>query len=146
MSERFELAIVGGGIVGLATAYQLLLRLPDLRLAIVEKERDVAMHQSGHNTGVIHAGIYYRPGSLKARLCREGKAAVERFAEDHGIPFERCGKLIVALEESELGRLRDLLTRGLANGVEGLVEIGPEKIRELEPHVAGLRALWSPGT
>ena len=146
MPNRCDLAIIGGGIVGLATAYQLLQRRPGLRLAILEKETEVATHQSGHNTGVIHAGIYYRPGSLKASLCREGKAALERFADEHGIPYRRCGKIIVAVDESELGRLVSLRERGAANGVEGLEEIGPERIREIEPHAAGIRALHSPGT
>jgi L-2-hydroxyglutarate oxidase LhgO len=144
--DRYDLAIIGGGIVGLATAYRLLQRSPDLRLVVLEKENDVATHQSGHNTGVIHAGIYYKPGSLKARLCREGKLAVEQFASEHGIPFRRCGKLIVALEESELGRLRELTERGTANGVQGLEEVGPERMKEIEPHVAGIRALFSPET
>jgi len=146
VNDRFDVAIVGGGIVGLATAYRILERRPSLALAVVEKEHGLAEHQSGRNTGVIHAGIYYKPGSLKASLCREGKAALERFAEERGIPFDRCGKLIVALVESEIPRLRSLLERGRANGVEGLEEIGPERIREIEPHCEGLRALHSPLT
>lgn len=146
MSERHDVAVIGGGIVGLATAWRILDAWPRLRLAVVEKEEDLASHQSGHNTGVLHAGIYYRPGSFRATLCREGKKAVERFAEEHGIPFVRCGKLIVAVEEDELPRLAALRERALANGVEGIEEIGPERIREIEPHVRGLRALWSPGT
>src|SRR5436309_4567024 len=145
MTGQYDLAIIGGGIVGLATAYQILRRKPGIRLAVLEKEPELASHQSGHNTGVIHAGIYYRPGSLKARLCREGKAALERFADEHGIPHRRCGKLIVALEESELGRLASLRERGIANGVEGLEEIGPGRMREIEPQCAGIRALYSPG-
>lgn len=143
---RRDLAVIGGGIIGLATAMQVLRRWPRLRLTILEKEPDLATHQSGHNTGVIHAGIYYRPGSHRALLCREGKAEVERFASEHGIPFKKCGKLVVALDESELPRLALLRERGVANGVEGLEEIGPERIREIEPHVAGIRALHSPGT
>lgn len=142
----FDLAVIGGGIVGLATSYQILRRHPQVRLSILEKEADLALHQSGHNTGVIHAGIYYRPGSLKARLCREGKAELEIFAGEHGIPFRRCGKLIVALDESETGRLSALRDRGIANGVDGLEEIGPERMKEIEPHVEGRRALYSPGT
>ena len=146
MTGQYDLAIIGGGIVGLATAYQILRRKPGIRLAVLEKEPELASHQSGHNTGVIHAGIYYRPGSLKARLCREGKAELERFATEHGIPYKTCGKLIVALEEPELPRLAELKRRGEANGVEGLEEIGPERIRQIEPHVRGLRALYSPRT
>ena len=146
MGDTFDLAIVGGGIVGLATAWRLLERKPSLSVAVLEKESDVALHQSGHNTGVIHAGIYYRPGSLKARLCQEGKAAVERFADEHGIPYRRCGKLIVALDDSELGRLAELEQRARANGVPGLELVGPERLREIEPHVAGIRGLYSPET
>lgn len=143
---RAEMVIVGGGIVGLATAYQLLLAYPGLRLVVLEKEDRLAAHQSGHNSGVIHAGIYYPPGSLKARLCRTGKLALETFAGEHGIPFERCGKLVVALEQAELPRLDALFERATANDVPGLEAVGPERIRELEPHAAGLRGLWSPTT
>ena len=146
MTDRFDVVIIGGGIVGLATAYRLIEARPGVRIAILEKEPELATHQSGHNSGVLHAGLYYQPGSLKARLCREGKAAVEAFAEAHGIPFERCGKLVVALDESELERLAALRERAEANGVPGLEEVGPERIRELEPHAAGIRGLWSPAT
>jgi L-2-hydroxyglutarate oxidase len=130
--------------VGLATAYQLLLRKPGLSLAVIEKETELAAHQSGHNSGVLHAGLYYAPGSRKRRLCREGKAAVEKFAEERGIPYQHCGKLVVAVSEDELPRLAAVRERALSNGVEGLEEVGPERIREIEPHAAGIRALWSP--
>jgi (S)-2-hydroxyglutarate dehydrogenase len=146
MTERFGVAVVGGGIVGLATALRLTERRPDLRVVVLEKEPELATHQSGHNSGVLHAGLYYQPGSLKARLCREGKAAVEAFAEAHDIPFERCGKLVVALDGGELPRLATLRDRATANGVPGLEEVGPERIREIEPHAAGIRGLWSPET
>jgi (S)-2-hydroxyglutarate dehydrogenase len=146
MTDRFDVVVVGGGIVGLATAYRLVEARPALRIAILEKEPELATHQTGHNSGVLHAGLYYPPGSLKARLCREGKAAVEAFATAHDIPFEHCGKLVIALEESELDRLAALRERALANGVPGLEEVGPERIRELEPHAAGIRGLWSPET
>jgi (S)-2-hydroxyglutarate dehydrogenase len=146
MTDRYDVVVVGGGIVGLATSLRLLEARPGLRIAILEKERELATHQSGHNSGVLHAGLYYEPGSLKARLCREGKAAVEAFAKTHDIPFERCGKLVVALDESELERLAAVRERALANGVPGLEEVGPERIRELEPHAAGIRGLWSPET
>lgn len=146
MSDRIDGAIIGGGIIGLATAYRLLERRPDLRLAIVEKEDAVGRHQSGRNSGVLHAGVYYPPGSLKARLCREGKAAVESFAEAHGIPFVRCGKVVVATATAELSRLGELADRSRANGVPGVELIGPERLREIEPHATGLRALWSPET
>ena len=141
-----DVAIVGGGIVGLATALRLLEARPDLRLTILEREPELAMHQSGHNSGVVHAGLYYTPGSLKARLCREGKLELEAFCERHGIALERVGKLVVALDESELPRFETLRERAVANEVPGLAVVGPERLRELEPHAAGIRALWSPGT
>jgi len=142
----YDLAVVGGGIVGLATAYQILLAKPDWKLVVLEKEPELATHQTGHNSGVLHAGLYYPPGSRKARLCTEGKAALELFAEERGIPFERCGKLVVALDAEELPRLASIRERAIANGVLGLEEVGPERIREIEPHAAGIRALWSPGS
>jgi (S)-2-hydroxyglutarate dehydrogenase len=138
--------VIGGGIVGLATAYRLLEARPDLRVTVVEKEAELATHQTGHNSGVLHAGLYYAPGSLKARLCREGKADVEAFAEAHDIPFDHCGKLVVALDDGELPRLAALRERALANGVPGLADVGRERILEIEPHAAGIQGLWSPGT
>ncbi len=146
MTERYDVVVIGGGIVGLATARALLERAPAISLAILEKETDVAMHQTGRNSGVMHSGLYYRPGSLKARLCRQGKAELERFADTHGIPRERTGKLVVAVEQADLPRLADLESRGRANGIEGLQRVGPERIREIEPHVRGLAALWVPET
>jgi L-2-hydroxyglutarate oxidase LhgO len=146
VSDRFDVVVVGGGIIGLATAYRLLRRHPDVRLAVLEKEAELATHQSGHNSGVLHAGLYYVPGSLKATLCREGKTALEAFATARGIPFERCGKIVVATEPEELPRLAALEERARANDVAGLEAIGPERIRELEPFAVGLRGLYSPGT
>jgi (S)-2-hydroxyglutarate dehydrogenase len=142
----YDVVVVGAGIVGLASARELLLRRPGLRLALVDKETRVGAHQTGHNSGVIHSGIYYAPGSLKARLCVTGARELYDYCEANDIPTERCGKVIVATDESELGRLRDLQERGTANGVPGLELIGPERLRELEPHCAGIRALWSPCT
>jgi L-2-hydroxyglutarate oxidase LhgO len=139
-------AIVGGGIVGLATGMKLLDQYPNLKLVILEKEDRLAVHQTGHNSGVIHSGIYYKPGSLKARLCVMGKQELLRFCDEHGIPYNLCGKVIVALDEGELGRLEDLYQRGTTNGVPGLEMIGPERLRELEPHAAGIKALYSPYT
>lgn len=142
----YDVAVVGAGIVGLATARELLERRPRRRLAVIEKEPGVGRHQSGHNSGVIHSGVYYAPGSLKARLCVEGARDLYAYCESRGIPTDRCGKVIVATDPSELGRLEALYERGTANGVEGLQLIGPEQLRELEPHCAGIRALWSPNT
>jgi L-2-hydroxyglutarate oxidase LhgO len=144
--EHVDVAVIGAGIVGLATALRLLEARPDIRVAVVEREDRVAAHQTGHNSGVVHAGLYYPPGSAKARLCREGKALLERYCETRSIPIEHPGKLVVALDEVDLARLSALRERGIANGVGGLEEVGPERLRELEPHVAGIRALWSPRT
>jgi len=140
----YDVVVVGAGIVGLAAARELLERRPHTRLAVIDKEPVVGAHQSGHNSGVIHSGIYYAPGSLKARLCVEGARDLYAYCESRGIATERCGKVVVATEESELGRLEDLHERGAANGVDGLEMIGPDRLRELEPHCAGIRALWSP--
>src|SRR5256886_11134972 len=142
----YDIAVVGAGIVGLAGARELLHRRPGLRRALVDKEHRIGVHQTGHNSGVVHSGIYYAPGSLKARLCVAGARELYAYCEERGIPTERCGKVIVATEESELGRLQALCERGVANGVPGLEMIGPERLRELEPHCAGIRALWSPAT
>jgi L-2-hydroxyglutarate oxidase LhgO len=141
-----DVVVVGAGIVGLATAREILTRWPHLRLAVVEKESQVGAHQSGHNSGVVHSGIYYAPGSLKARLCVEGGRALLRYCDEHDLRYELCGKVIVATDESELPRLEELHRRGLANGVQGLEAIGPEQLRELEPHGVGIRALHSPHT
>ncbi len=144
--QNIDVTIIGAGIVGLATARALLHRYPRLRLAVLEKEPAIARHQTGRNSGVIHSGLYYTPGSLKARLCVEGAAALTRFCDEHGIPYQRCGKVVVATEAAELPRLEELYRRGTANGVPGLELIGPERLREIEPHAAGLRALHSPNT
>jgi L-2-hydroxyglutarate oxidase LhgO len=147
MTERqWDIAIIGGGIIGLASAIELLTRLPNLRLVILEKEPGIARHQSGHNSGVIHSGIYYNPGSLKARACVAGKSRLIRFCDEHAIPYELCGKVIVATHPEELTRLENLYQRGLANGVPGLELIGPARLREIEPHVVGIKALWAPTT
>jgi (S)-2-hydroxyglutarate dehydrogenase len=144
--DRSDVIVVGGGIVGLATAFRLLEARPDLRLTLVEKEAELATHQTGHNSGVLHAGLYYAPGSGKARLCREGKADLEAFATAHEVPFDRCGKLVVAVDEAEIPRLADLRRRAEANGVPGLEDVGPDRMREIEPHVTGIGGLWSPSS
>ncbi|HEU5483448.1 MAG TPA: L-2-hydroxyglutarate oxidase [Microlunatus sp.] len=146
MTTTYDIVVVGAGIVGLGTARELRRRHPQLLIAVVDKEDQPGQHQSGHNSGVLHAGVYYKPGSLKAELCVQGKASMERFADEHGIAYETCGKLIIALDDSELDRLADLEQRGHANGVPGLRMVGPEELREIEPHAAGVRALHSPGT
>jgi L-2-hydroxyglutarate oxidase LhgO len=142
----YDVAIIGAGIIGLATGKEILLRRPGTRLVILDKEPQIGRHQTAHNSGVIHSGIYYTPGSLKARTCVAGAAALTRYCEERGIPYERCGKVVVATQMSELLRLEDLYQRGLANGVQGLQKIGPERLREIEPHCVGLQAIWSPQT
>ena len=144
--RQMEVAVIGGGIVGLATARELLARHPELVLAVLEKEPAVAAHQTGHNSGVIHSGIYYRPGSIKARTCVTGARLMEDFCRSHDIPIAVCGKLIVATDESELPALTMLHQRGMANGVPGLRLLGPEQLREIEPHARGIQALHVPGT
>ncbi len=146
MEETVDVVVIGGGLIGLATAHRLLERDPGLSLAIVEKEPRVAKHQSGRNSNVLHSGIYYRPGSLRAALCTRGKRELEAYAERRGVPVRRLGKLVVAVEEAELARLQDLLGRGRANGIEGLEVLDADGIHELEPNVTGLRALRVPGT
>jgi L-2-hydroxyglutarate oxidase len=141
--QHFDVIIVGGGIVGLATAYQLLERRSACRLLIAEKEATIGVHQTGHNSGVLHSGIYYRPGSLRAANCRSGKQAMERFCAVHGIDYEICGKVIVAVEERELPLLDTIYERGQANGVSCEL-VGRERLTELEPHAAGIRAIHVP--
>jgi 2-hydroxyglutarate dehydrogenase len=141
-----DVAIVGGGIVGLATARELLRRKPDLDLVVLEREPDVGRGQTGANSGVIHGGIYYAPGSLKARLCVEGARLMYEYCDAHGIDAQRCGKLIVATEPDELPALDELERRGQANGVPGLRRVGPDELREIEPHSVGIAALHSPAT
>jgi L-2-hydroxyglutarate oxidase LhgO len=141
----YDLVVVGGGILGLATAREALLRSPGSRVLLLEKEPALASHQTGHNSGVIHTGVYYRPGSLKARLCVEGRAALLRFCDSKRIPHSLTGKLIVAVEERERPLLEELHARGRANGVEGIDLLPREAIREREPHATGVAALWVPG-
>ncbi|MGA2019279.1 MAG: L-2-hydroxyglutarate oxidase [Candidatus Sulfotelmatobacter sp.] len=144
--SRYNAIIVGGGIVGLAVALEITRRFPRVRLLLLEKEDGVGRHQSGHNSGVIHSGVYYKPGSLKAKLCVTGAAAMVEFCREHGIPHQVCGKVIVATHEEEFPRLEELRRRGEANGLTGLRSIGPEELRQIEPHASGLRALVVPST
>jgi (S)-2-hydroxyglutarate dehydrogenase len=143
---RYDVAIVGAGIVGLATALALTRRRPDLQLVILEKEAQIAAHQTGHNSGVIHAGLYYKPGSLKARMAVEGARRMIEFCQEHDLEYELCGKVIVAVDESELPRLEELYRRATANDVPGIVRLTAAEIQEYEPHARGVAGLWSPNT
>lgn len=145
MSCIHDIAIIGGGIVGIATA-RALSTLGHLSLIVIEAEQRLASHQTGHNSGVIHSGLYYKPGSMKARLCVEGSRAMYRFAQERGLAFERCGKIVVATTEPELKTLDVLEARGRANGLQGIRRLGPDALREYEPHVFGLGGLWVPQT
>jgi len=144
--SRYNVIIIGGGVVGLGVGLEITRRFPRLRLLLLEKEDRVARHQSGHNSGVIHSGAYYKPGSMKARLCVSGAAAMVEFCREQGIAHEVCGKVIVATQADELPRLEELRKRGQANGLTGLRLIGPGELREIEPHATGLQALVVPST
>ena len=143
---RYDVAVVGAGIVGLAIAREVGRRRPDLQILVIDKEPEVARHQTGHNSGVIHSGIYYAPGSLKARLCVEGSRLLYEYCDAHGIAYERCGKLIVALHERELPGLDELEARGRANGVTGLRRVTADEICQIEPGARGIAALHSADT
>jgi L-2-hydroxyglutarate oxidase len=141
---RQEVIIIGGGIVGLAAAYKLQIARPHATVTVLEKESQVGRHQSGNNSGVLHAGLYYRPGSLKARLAVSGIRQMTTFCREADVPHEICGKLVVATSEDELPRLRDLMSRGQQNGLRGLKWLNRSQIREIEPHAAGISAIWVP--
>ena len=141
--QQTDIIIIGGGIVGLATAYQFTLDYPHLKITLLEKEQYLAAHQTGHNSGVLHTGIYYKPGSLKALNCRDGKSRMENFCHQEEINFEICGKVIVAISEDELPALETIYQRGRTNGVRCEI-ISLEKLHELEPHVAGIQAVHVP--
>jgi len=144
--DTFDIVIIGGGIIGLSTAMAAGKRFPQRRVLVIEKEDRVAAHQTGHNSGVIHSGLYYKLGSLKARTCVEGAAAMVEFCREHSIPHEICGKEVVATGEAELPALDELFRRGTANGVPNLRPLSAEQLREIEPHAAGIRGLHVPGT
>jgi L-2-hydroxyglutarate oxidase len=141
MASQYDLTIIGGGILGLATALKITAAHPSLQVLILEKEAELARHQTGNNSGVIHSGLYYRPGSLKARSCVTGRKELIAFCDAHSIPYEICGKVVVATSEQELPRLDELHRRGAANGLKGLEIIGPERLKEIEPYATGIRGL-----
>jgi L-2-hydroxyglutarate oxidase len=146
MASQYDLAIIGGGILGLATALKIAAAHPKVRLLILEKEAQLARHQTGNNSGVIHSGLYYRPGSLKASGCVTGRKALIAFCDKNSVPYEICGKVVVATRQEELPRLDELHRRGIANGLQGLEIIGPERLKELEPHAIGIKGLYVPET
>lgn len=144
--NRYDVTIIGGGIVGVATAYKLQKRFPELTLLLIEKEPEIAMHQSGHNSGVIHSGLYYTPGSHKAKNCVQGRKELVAFAKEHKIPHDICGKVIVATEERELPHMDRIFGNGMANDTEGIEKVNAEKIKEIEPHCEGIAGIWVPCT
>ncbi|MCF8193327.1 MAG: FAD-dependent oxidoreductase, partial [Candidatus Methylopumilus sp.] len=146
MVNKMEVIVVGGGIIGLATALNIMQSRPKTRLVLIEKEKSVAQHQTGRNSGVIHSGLYYKPGSLKAINCRVGYKKMLKFCLDYSIPHDICGKIVVATSKAELPRLDELHRRGVANGLNGLRFLQPNEIGEIEPHCRGLRGLLVPQT
>ncbi|TKC13301.1 L-2-hydroxyglutarate oxidase [Pedobacter polaris] len=145
-TQKYDVIVIGAGLVGLATAYQLKIAKPNFKVLIIDKEDGVSKHQSGHNSGVIHSGIYYKPDSLKAKNCISGYQAIIQFAEQHEIPYDICGKIIVATEKKELVGLHNIYQRGIENGLEGLRKLSAAESREIEPHCAALEAIYVPQT
>jgi (S)-2-hydroxyglutarate dehydrogenase len=141
-----DVIIIGAGIVGLATAYKLKEAKPNLKITILEKENDIALHQTGHNSGVIHSGIYYKPGSLKAINCKRGYDQLLTFCKDYGVEFDLCGKVIVAVEQKELQSLENIYNRGVANELSGIKKISQAEIKEIEPYCSGIAGVWVPQT
>lgn len=146
MDNIFDIAIFGGGIVGTATAYKIKERYPDLKILLIEKENIIAAHQTGHNSGVIHSGIYYKPGSFKAKNCVDGRRELVAFAKEHNITHDICGKIIVATRRAELEQLAKVYQNGIANGVEGIERISGLQIKDFEPHCQGIEGIWVPCT
>lgn len=140
----YDIIVVGGGCVGLASAYKLQKKYPNLTIAVLEKEKELARHQTGRNSGVIHSGLYYRPGSYRAKNCVDGRKQLVKFAQEHNIDHDVCGKIVVATHEEEFPRVDKILENGRKNGLEGLEVIGPDRIREIEPYIEGLKAIWVP--
>jgi len=145
-NEIFDIAIIGGGIVGAATFYQLQKKYPALKIILLEKESRLAFHQTGNNSGVMHSGLYYKPGSLKAKNCVEGRKELVKFAEENNIPYDVCGKVVVAIDESELPYLDKIFATGLENKIEGIEKINAEQIKEHEPYCTGIAGIWVPCT
>jgi L-2-hydroxyglutarate oxidase len=146
MASLYDLTIIGGGILGLSTALKITSAHPNIKLLILEKEAELARHQTGNNSGVIHSGLYYRPGSLKARSCVSGRKELISFCDDNAVPYEICGKVVVATRQEELSRLDELHRRGVANGLRDLEIIGTERLKEIEPHATGIKGLYVPET
>ena len=142
--RRYDVTVIGAGIVGLASAYRLLQRHPSLAVLVLEKERQVGLHQTGRNSGVLHSGLYYRPGSARARLCVQGRAQMVAFAREHGIPHRTCGKVVVAVSPRELERLPALCANGRRNGLDRVEVVDRAGLREIEPYAGGLGAVWVP--
>ena len=143
-SKEFDIAIVGGGIVGLATAYKIQKKFPDLNIVVFEKEKELAFHQTGRNSGVIHSGLYYKPGSFKAKNCVEGRKQLVEFAEENNVAYDVCGKIVVAINQEESKRLEQLKLNGEQNGLTGLKLLNPDEFKKIEPNIDGLKALWVP--
>ena len=146
VDKNYDLVVIGGGIIGLATAMRVTEEFPDIKVAVLEKESEVAQHQTGHNSGVIHAGIYYAPGSQKANFCSTGGLLLREYCDKHNIKYDMCGKLIVAVNDEEVPSLMNLYERGTANGALGLKIIEKEEIQDYEPHSTGVKAIFSPNT
>ncbi|HSH65935.1 MAG TPA: L-2-hydroxyglutarate oxidase [Bacteroidia bacterium] len=145
-NNEFDVIVIGGGIVGLASAYKINVKYPDKKILVLEKEKEVGPHQTGHNSGVIHSGLYYKPGSYKAKNCVDGRRELVAFAKEHNIKHDICGKIVVATDASELAHMNRVFNNGMANGVEGIEKINAEQIKEIEPYCTGIEGLWVPCT
>jgi (S)-2-hydroxyglutarate dehydrogenase len=143
---KFDVTIIGAGIIGLATAHRVMVQNPRLSICVIEKEKKIAQHQTGHNSGVIHSGIYYKPGSLKSINCQQGYQQLIDFCNDHGIKYDLCGKVIVATSENERGGLENIYKRGIENGLTGIRKISSQEVKEIEPHVSCVEGVWVPQT